>query len=82
MQVLFCKPLTNNQNLPNFLLEVTLGFAIQSERWEVGVLPLCHHGYFYFGKVKSCILFSQFALKWLMHPNRYISIPSMPCQSY
>ena len=42
VKVLYCKLPTNGKQLPAFPLEVGLGFELQSQRWEVRVLPLCH----------------------------------------
>ena len=44
VKVLYCKLPTNGKQLPVFLLEVKPGTKPQSQRWEVRVLPLCHHG--------------------------------------
>ena len=44
VKVLCCKLLTNGKQLPAFPLEVGLGTELRSQRWEVRVLPLCHHG--------------------------------------
>ena len=43
-----CRPTASNYQL--FPLEVGLGTAPQSQRWEVRVLPLCHHGSSYDGE--------------------------------
>ena len=44
VKVLYCKLPTNSKQLPAFPLEVGPGTEPQSRRWEVRVLPLCHHG--------------------------------------
>ena len=44
VKVLYCKLLTNGQQLPAFPLEAVLGTEPQPQRWEGRVLPLCHRG--------------------------------------
>ena len=44
VKVLYCKLLTNGKQLLAFSLEVRPGTETQSQKWEVRVLPLCHHG--------------------------------------
>ena len=44
VKVLYCKLLSNGKQLPAFPLEVGAGTERPSQRWEVRVLPLCHHG--------------------------------------
>ena len=44
VKVLYCKLLTNGKQLPAFPLEVGPGTELQSQRWEVRVLQLCHRG--------------------------------------
>ena len=44
VRVLYCKLRTNSKQLPAFPLETMLRTEPQPQRWEVRVLPLCHHG--------------------------------------
>ena len=44
VRVLYCKLPTNGKQLPAFPLEVMPGTEPWPQRWEVRVLPLCHHG--------------------------------------
>ena len=44
VMVLYCKLPTNGKKLPAFPLEVGPGTEPRPQRWEVRVLPLCHHG--------------------------------------
>ena len=46
VRVLYCKLLTNGKQLPAFPLEAVPGIEPRPQRWEAGVLPLCHHGPF------------------------------------
>ena len=46
-QVRYCKLPTNGKQLPAFPLEVVPGTEARPQRWEVRVLPLCHHGPLY-----------------------------------
>ena len=49
VKVLYCKLLTNGKQLPAFPLEAVPGSEPRPQRWEVRVLPLCHHGPLYVG---------------------------------
>ena len=44
VRVLYCKLSTNGKQLPAFPLEAVPGTELRPQRWEVRVLPLCHHG--------------------------------------
>ena len=46
VKVLYCKLPTNSKQLPAFPLEIGPGFELRSQRLEVRVLPLYHHGPF------------------------------------
>ena len=44
VRVLYCNLPTNSKQLPAFPLEAVPGTEPRPQRWEVRVLPLCHHG--------------------------------------
>ena len=41
---MYCKLPTNGKQLPAFPLKAVMGIEPQPQRWEAGVLPLCHRG--------------------------------------
>ena len=43
-RVLYCKLPTNGKQLPAFPHKALKGIEPRPQRWEVRVLPLCHHG--------------------------------------
>ena len=43
VRVLYCKLPTNGKQLPALTLEAVPGIEPWPQRWEVQVLPLCHH---------------------------------------
>ena len=46
VRVLYCKLLTNGNQLPAFPLEAVPGIEPRPQSFEARVLPLCHHGPF------------------------------------
>ena len=44
VRVLYCKLPTNGKQLRAFPLEAVPGTEPRPQRWEMRVLPLCHHG--------------------------------------
>ena len=44
VRALYCKLPINGKQLPAFPLEAVPGTESRSQRWEVRVLRLCHHG--------------------------------------
>ena len=43
VKVVYCEVATNGKQLTAFPHEVRPGFKFRCLRWEVSVLPLCHH---------------------------------------